>query len=75
MLDIKAIRNEPEKVREALRKRGEDTKIVDDVLMLDEHRRKLLKEIGEKVSKKKAEIRKECPPGAFIDIVDDGWRN
>ena len=41
MLDIKFIRENPELVRESLRKRGDATSI-DDILRLDEERRKLL---------------------------------
>ena len=44
MLDIKLIRNEPDKVREAMRRRGEDAPI-DEVLELDERRRALVTEV------------------------------
>ena len=44
MLDIKLIRNEPDKVREAMRRRGEDAPI-DEVLALDEQRRSLVTEV------------------------------
>ena len=42
MLDIKFIRENPDRVRDALRKRGEDLSVIDDVLALDERRRKQL---------------------------------
>jgi seryl-tRNA synthetase len=45
MLDIKFIRENPELVRESLRKKGDDAAAVDDVLRLDEERRKLLAEV------------------------------
>ena len=44
MLDIKLIRNEPDKVREAMRRRGEEAPI-DEVLALDERRRALVTEV------------------------------
>src|SRR5690606_17942164 len=44
VLDIKLIRNEPDKVREAMRRRGEDAPI-DEVLALDEQRRSLVTEV------------------------------
>jgi seryl-tRNA synthetase len=46
MLDIKFIRENPELVRESLLKKGDDAAAIDDVLRLDEQRRKLLAEIG-----------------------------
>jgi seryl-tRNA synthetase len=42
MLDINLIREEPERVREALRKRADDPTAVDAILTLDLERRKLL---------------------------------
>jgi seryl-tRNA synthetase len=42
MLDIKFIRENPELVRESLQKKGEDAAAIDDILRLDEERRKLL---------------------------------
>ncbi len=45
MLDIERIRKEPETIRETLRKRGDDPALVDEILGLDERRRKLLQEV------------------------------
>ena len=42
MLDIKFIRENPDLVSESLRKKGEDAAAIDDILRLDEERRKLL---------------------------------
>jgi seryl-tRNA synthetase len=42
MLDIKFIRENPDLVRESLQKKGEDATPIDDILRLDEERRKLL---------------------------------
>ena len=42
MLDIRLFREEPERIREALRNRNEDPSIVDRVLELDAQRRELL---------------------------------
>jgi seryl-tRNA synthetase len=45
MLDVKFIRDHPDLVREAVRKKGEDPGVVDSVLHLDEARRKILVEL------------------------------
>ncbi len=45
MLDIDLIRNEPERVKQALRNRNEDPSLVDEVLDLDAQRRELLQEV------------------------------
>ena len=44
MLDINLIREEPERVREALRKRADDPSAVDAILALDLERRKVFTE-------------------------------
>jgi seryl-tRNA synthetase len=45
MLDIKLIREQPEKIKEGIRKKGADVILVDKVLELDEKKRNLLQEI------------------------------
>ena len=45
MLDLTLIREQPEVVREALRKRHEDVEIVDRVLSLDRRRRELIAQV------------------------------
>ncbi len=45
MLDIELIRNDPERVREALRKRNDDPALVDEVYALDVRRREMLQEV------------------------------
>ena len=45
MLDLRMIRQNPEKVREGLRKIGEDTAQGDQILALDEKRRSMLTEV------------------------------
>ncbi|OZT76259.1 serine--tRNA ligase [Salinicoccus roseus] len=47
MLDIKLIRNEAEKVKEKTQKRGVDSAIIDEILELDESRRKLIQDTEE----------------------------
>ena len=42
MLDIKLLREQPEIVKQGIRKKGEDAALVDQVLQLDEHRRALI---------------------------------
>jgi len=45
MLDIKLIREQPETIKEGIRKKGADVSLVDKVLELDEKKRNLLQEI------------------------------
>jgi len=45
MLDIRLFRDQPDFVREGLRKLGEDPGVVDEVVRLDERRRQLLVEV------------------------------
>ena len=45
MLDIRLFRDQPDFVREGLRKLGEDQGVVDEVVRLDERRRQLLVEV------------------------------
>jgi len=45
MLDIKLIREQPEKIKEGIRKKGADVFLIDKVLELDEKKRDLLQEI------------------------------
>ncbi|KUK83607.1 MAG: Serine--tRNA ligase, partial [Petrotoga mobilis] len=45
MLDLKYIRENPQEIKEALIRRNNETSIIDEIISLDEERRKLLKEI------------------------------
>ena len=47
MLDMRLIREEPERVREALVKRQMDPSSVDEILVLDERRRQLILNVEE----------------------------
>lgn len=47
MLDIKLFRNDPEFLKDKVAKRGMDTKVVDDVLSLDDKRRELIRKAEE----------------------------
>lgn len=47
MIDIKLIREKNEIVKEALRKRGENQEILDEILEIDERRRKLLTQLNQ----------------------------
>ena len=60
MLDIKLIREEPEKVREALTNRNEDPQVVDRVLEKDEKRRSILVE-KEQLQARRNELSKQVP--------------
>ncbi len=46
MLDLKFIRSEPELVKESLKKRGEKHHYIEDILELDEKRRKILYDVN-----------------------------
>lgn len=65
MLDIRYIRSEPDQVKEALIKRGEEVQVIDRILEIDEKRRKLLfdvsqlKEEKNKVSEEIGQLKKE----------------
>jgi seryl-tRNA synthetase len=54
MLDIKLIREEPDRVKEALIKRQMDTSSVDRILFLDEQRRQLIQDVEEMRSQRNA---------------------
>src|SRR4051812_48432176 len=60
MLDIKLLRDEPDKVRNGIKAKNHDPKLVDEFLRLDEEWRKLTAEIDEKRAeqKKLSEARK-----------------
>lgn len=58
MLDIKLIRNEVEKVKEKTQRRGVDPAAIDEILELDESRRKLIQET-EELKKKRNEVSEE----------------
>ncbi len=60
MLDIKLIREEPDKVRQALRNRNEDPAVVDEILRLDERRRTILVE-KEGLQARRNELSKQVP--------------
>ena len=60
MLDINLIRNQPELVKEGLRKRGEDPSIVDEVRELDAERRKLLHQV-EQLRAERNRVSKRIP--------------
>ncbi len=58
MLDIRLIRENPEIVREALRKRQADDAVVDSIVALDERRRTILSEV-EKLKAERNTVSKE----------------
>lgn len=65
MLDLKLIRSEPDQVKEALKKRGQDTSSIDYILEIDGKRRKIifdstaLKQERNEVSEEIARMKKE----------------
>ncbi|HEY0601422.1 MAG TPA: serine--tRNA ligase [Herpetosiphonaceae bacterium] len=54
MLDIKLIREQPDQVKEGIRRRGDDPALVDEVLRLDARRRELLSEVERLKAEKNA---------------------
>ena len=52
MLDIKLFRTEPDKVKSKIELRGDDPKVVDEVLALDEKRRTLISKTEEMKAKR-----------------------
>ncbi len=60
MLDIKLIREETDRVREALRNRNESVEVVDMVLEMDEKRRSILVE-KEQLQARRNELSKQVP--------------
>ena len=62
MLDLKRIRNNPEEIKKALSNRGEDfdTAVIDEVISLDEERRKILVEV-EALKGKRNQVSSEIP--------------
>jgi seryl-tRNA synthetase len=61
MLDAKLLRNEPDKVRAALKDRGADLKLVDNFLMIDEKWRAVnfkIEELNKKRNEQSAEVAK-----------------
>ena len=63
MLDIRLFREQPDRVREGLRNRGEDPAVVDRVLELDERRRAILVE-KERLQARRNELSKQVPKAA-----------
>ena len=62
MLDLKRIRTNPEEIKKALSNRGEDfdTSVIDEVVSLDEERRKILVEV-EALKGKRNQVSAEIP--------------
>ena len=62
MLDLKRIRNNPEEIKKALSNRGEDfdVSVIDEVISLDEERRKILVDV-EALKSKRNQVSAEIP--------------
>ncbi|MPQ44740.1 serine--tRNA ligase [Clostridium tarantellae] len=62
MLDLKRIRTNPEEIKTALANRGEDfdTSVIDEIIKLDEERRKILVEV-ESLKNKRNQVSAEIP--------------
>jgi seryl-tRNA synthetase len=82
MIDIKTIREDPKLVRDSLTRRGEDTGVVDMLLLNDEERRKLVYEV-EKLKQRRNEVSNEIASmkregrdtkGAILEMREVGER-
>lgn len=60
MIDIKILRNEPEKLRAALKRRGDNKVDIDGLIKLDEERRELLFEV-EQMKSRQNSVSKQIP--------------
>ena len=73
MIDLKLIRTNPEIVKEALEKRGEDTSVLERIRQLDEARRDLLyrveqlKSLPNSTSEKIGQLKKAARRPGFSD--------
>lgn len=74
MLDIRLIREEPDRLRQALLNRNDDPAVVDRVLALDERRRALLVE-KEQLQARRNEVSKQVPrtkdPGEKKSLIEE----
>ena len=82
MIDIKTIREDPKLVKDSLTRRGEDTGVVDMLLLNDEERRKLVYEV-EKLKQRRNEVSNEIAAmkregrdtkGAILEMREVGER-
>ena len=79
MLDLKRIRTNPEEVKKALTNRGEDfdVSVIDELVTLDEERRKILVEVEALKSKRNqvsAEIPKKKKAGEDVTAIMEEMR-
>ncbi len=73
MLDIRVFREEPDRVREGLRNRNEDSAVVDEVLRLDEQRRAILVK-KETLQARRNELSKlvpKAPPDERAALIEE----
>ncbi|NLS45350.1 MAG: serine--tRNA ligase, partial [Firmicutes bacterium] len=82
MIDIKVIRDNPKLVKDSLIRRGEDSGIIDILLLNDEERRKLVYEV-EKLKQRRNEVSNEIAEmkregldtkGAILEMREVGER-
>ena len=81
MHDLKEIRDNPEKFRTALKRRGEDVTVIDTIIDLDEERRKIIAEVEvlksqrNSESQKGGELKKKGEDAsAIIAAMKGAWR-
>lgn len=78
MLDIKYVRNNIEEVKKALEKRNNDTKILDELIELDEKRRRIMQKVQElraernNISKNIAKLKSEGNHEEADEIIKRG---
>ncbi|PLV60030.1 serine--tRNA ligase [Thermotoga sp. KOL6] len=80
MIDIKLIRQNPDIVKDALRKRGESMNIIDDILRVDGEWRDTITKINElrarrnEISKSVARLKKEGKDSEAQSLIEEGKR-
>src|SRR6056297_2820170 len=78
MLDIKYVRENTEEVKNALKKRNSDTKILDDLIELDEERRGIMQKVQDlrsernNISKNIAKLKSEGNNKEADEIIKRG---
>ncbi|PLV56358.1 serine--tRNA ligase [Thermotoga sp. SG1] len=80
MIDIKLIRQDPDFVKDALKKRGEDTDIIDKILEIDNEWRSVITNLNElrakrnEISKNVAKLKKERKSSEANVLIEEGKR-
>ncbi len=80
MIDIKLLRNDPGSFKDAMKKRGYDPRVIDEVLEIDVKWRKMTTDINSfrskrnEISKEVAKAKREGDEGRVRQLVEEGKR-